>query len=904
MKVGVVLILTFGLVQPALAAEPRYTFANFTGSSGGAGSDDGEGATARFYSPIGIATDADGNLYVADLNNGTVRKVTPSGYTTTLAGLAGAIGKTNGLGAAALFNGPAGTAVDSKGNVYLADAGNHQIRKITPAGVVSVFAGGSSSGAADGNGTKAFFTFPADVAVDSADNVYVADGGNNTIRKITPSGDVTTLAGSAPVRGFKDGVGKVAQFSVPQGVACDKDGNVYVADTGNESIRKITPAGVVSTFAGHAGPGHDDGTGAAASFNLPYGVAVGPSGNIYVADTDNNLIRKITPDGAVTTIAGGTEFSNSGSTDGTGTSARFAAPYDIAADGAGNLYVAEGNNNVVRKVTTNGVVTTLAGRARALGPRDGALSEALFQDMAADTLGNLYVIDDRLIRKISPTGVVSTVAGGPWDALNPYIDGAASAARFQTPLGLAVDRAGNVYVAEANAHTIRRIAPNGTVSTIAGKRNQLGHTDGAGAQAQFAYPVDVAVDRDGAVYVAEDCTIRKIGTDGVVSSVVGKPGSFSGCTDNVDGPFAAARLNGPNNLVIDAAGNLYVTTKQSLTANTSVANNVRKISLASGVVTTLAGGTYKQQTYRDGRSGLAYFIGIGDLAVDTAGNVFATETLAKTVRRVTPDGLVTTIGGFPGEIGTAEATALDARFNAPDAIAFDSAGTLFVAEDHGIRVARPALSDSATIDDIFAVVGGRRQLGTTTHNASSLKWSFVRQPSASTAALSSTTIAEPTFTPDVADLFELRLTASDSVSTSVTDVLLLAAAGTATPSGNNVKVSGTNVSLTFPSVTSAGQTLIAVLPGSVSEPLPDATKVPQAVYEVTTTAGFTPPARFCVALTASDLSHYVIYHREGTALVDRTSTRDAATKTICADAQTLGRFVVAAPAGKRRPVVP
>jgi hypothetical protein len=142
------------------------------------------------------------------------------------------------------------------------------------------------------------------------------------------------------------------------------------------------------------------------------------------------------------------------------------------------------------------------------------------------------------------------------------------------------------------------------------------------------------------------------------------------------------------------------------------------------------------------------------------------------------------------------------------------------------------------------------------------------------------------------------------VSTSVTDVLLLAAAGTATPSGNSVKVSGTNVSVTFPSVTSAGQTLIAVLPGSVSEPLPDATKVPQAVYEVTTTAAFAPPARFCVALTASDLSHYAIYHREGTALVDRTSTRDAATKTICADAQTLGRFIVAAPAGKRRPVVP
>ena len=277
---------------------------------------------------------------------------------------------------------------------------------------------------------------------------------------------------------------------------------------------------------------------------------------------------------------------------------------------------------------------------------------------------------------------------------------------------------------------------------------------------------------------------------------------------------------------------------------------------------------------------------------------------ANTIRKVAPDGLVTTIGGFPGESGTVEGTGLDARFNAPNAIVFDAAGNLLIAEERNVRIAKPALSDAATIDAIIAAAGGQRQLGTTTHNASSLKWSFVRQPSASTAALSSTSIAAPAFTPDVADLFELRLTASDSVSTSVTDVLLLAAAGTATPSGNNVKVSGTNVSVTFPSVTSAGQTLIAVLPGSASEPLPDATKVPQAVYEVTTTAAFSPPARFCVALTAADLSHDVIYHREGAALVDRTSTRDAATKTICADAQTLGRFIVAAPAGKRRPVVP
>jgi sugar lactone lactonase YvrE len=908
-----VLVLTFGLLEVAAAADPRYTFTRWTGTEGGAGAEDGDGASARFFSPVGITADSAGNLYVADLNNGTVRKVAPDGTTTTLAGLAGVIGNANGIGAAAQFNGPGGTAVDSAGNVYVADLANHSIRKITPAGVVSLFAGSGFRGAGDGRGSKASFYYPADVAVDGAGNVYVADGGNDTIRKITPAGDVTTLAGSAGTEGLKDGAGKVALFRTPQGVAVDGNGNVYVADARNDAIRKIAPDGQVTTIAGNGTPGRVDGSGATATFYRPCGVTVGDGGTLYIADTDNNLIRKITPDRVVTTIAGGVEFSNSGSADGTGRDARFAAPYDIAADGAGNLYVAEGNNNIIRKVTTSGVATTLAGRARALGPRDGALSEALFtdiRDMAADSLGNVFLIDGKLIRKISAAGVVSTIAGGPFDPLNTYVDGAASVARFQNPRGLAADGSGNLYVTEPEVHTIRKVAPNGTVTTFAGKRNQKGRTDGTLSQAQFASPKDVAVDRDGTIYVAEDCTIRKI-ANGTVSTVVGNAGSVTfGCFDNVDGPFATAKLNAPDHLVIDAAGNLYVTTTEYYGSSSirSTVNTIRKIT-PTGFVTAVAGDGRKGQAYRDASGTLASFFNLGGIAVDASGNIFATEFLVNTVRKVSgADRAVTTIGGVPGEIGTTDATGADARFDAPYAIVIDSTGRLLIADMARIRVAKPALADKATVDAIVGVVGGQRQFGTAPRGATTWSWSPVRQPSASTAQLSSRSIAEPTFIPDLTDLFQFRLTASDFASTSITDVFLLGAEGTATPTGNNVRLSGTNVSLTFTNVKSAGQTVIAILDPSFSETLPDPTKHAQAVYEMTTTADTSPPARFCVALptisNVSDLPRTSLYHREGAALVDRTTTRDAATKTICADLQTLGRVVLGGPTPRRRAVVP
>lgn len=309
---------------------------------------EGIGAAASFYYPSGVATDSVGNVYVADSGNSTIRKITPAGEVTTLAGAPRVIGHTDGTGAAARFDRPSVVASDSTGNVYVSDTSNNTIRKITPAGVVTTLAGTPGiRGHADGTGTMASFYSPSGVATDRAGNVYVADSNNHTIRKITPAGVVTTLAGTAGIRGHADGTGTVASFVYPKGIATDSTGNVYVSDTLNQTIRKITPSGVVTTLAGTDGLfGSTDGAGAAARFNSPSGIATDSVGNVYVADYGNSSIRKITPGGVVTTLA-----------------SSFIFPDGVATDSAGSIYVANTGDGTIRKITQAGVVTILASTA-------------------------------------------------------------------------------------------------------------------------------------------------------------------------------------------------------------------------------------------------------------------------------------------------------------------------------------------------------------------------------------------------------------------------------------------------------------------------------------------------------------------------------------------------------------
>jgi ribosomal protein S11 len=355
-----------------------YTFITIAGKAGTSGSNDGTGSAARFNGPVGVAVDTNGNLYVPDVGNNTIRIVKPVGTSwvvTTVAGLAGSPGSADGTNSAARFNFTinvggenyfgGGPAVDSAGNVYVPDAGNNTIRRVTPVGtnwVVTTLAGKAGvSGSADGTNSAARFYCPLGLAVDTNGSIYVADGLNDTIRRVTPVGTdwvVTTLAGKAGVSGSADGTNGAARFSLPCYPGLDSAGNVYVPDAFNDTVRRVTPVGtnwVVTTLAGRANvSGSADGTNSAARFYEPVQVAVDSAGTLYEADSGNNTIRKITPVGTnwvVTTVAGlaGAE----GAVDGTGSTARFnfgsGEGGAVVVDSAGNLYVPDYVNNTIRK---------------------------------------------------------------------------------------------------------------------------------------------------------------------------------------------------------------------------------------------------------------------------------------------------------------------------------------------------------------------------------------------------------------------------------------------------------------------------------------------------------------------------------------------------------------------------
>jgi sugar lactone lactonase YvrE len=303
--------------------------------------------------PIGITLDGAGNVYVADQFNKAIRKISSGGVVTTLAGN-GSSGFSDGSGTNATFYYPMGVAVDRVGNVYVADQENNAIRKISSGGVVTTLAGNGKQGFVDGVGNNATFNWPSGVAVDGAGNVYVADSYNSAIRKISTGGVVTTLVGGGInaygyAYGFADGIGKAAFFSWPSSVAVDGVGNLYVADSGNNAIRRVSTNGLVTTLAGNGNWGFADGTGTNAYFNRPGGVAIDGVGNLYVADSGNNAIRKISSNGVVTTLAGNGKygFTNNG----IGTKATFNDPNGIAVDGMGNVYVADSGNNAIRKLT-------------------------------------------------------------------------------------------------------------------------------------------------------------------------------------------------------------------------------------------------------------------------------------------------------------------------------------------------------------------------------------------------------------------------------------------------------------------------------------------------------------------------------------------------------------------------
>jgi hypothetical protein len=438
----------------------------------------------------GLGLDPGGTLYFLDNPGGSlsgdVSAITPSGGFTVLTTPNFVYGASDGSGPHATISNPSGVAVDTHGDVYFLDQGGAEVRKVSPTGLVTTLAGTPTYGSSDGVGSAAQFSLASGIAVDGAGNLYVSDTFNDTIRKVTPEGTVTTLAGSAGIVGSADGMGSAARFYHPSGIAIDASGNLFVADTGNNTVRKIAPGGMVSTYAGTASatPGYLDGPAATAQFSGPTGVAVDPEGNIYVGDTVGALtysggtvgstgvdtshtvmqvvatVRKITPTGAVSTLAG-TPYTDTSTTidygtfgtttstgykygDGTGASVFFGSPFTLAADSAGNVYVADLINNVVRKVTPQGAVTTLGGSPTgfSMTESDGAGASAGFGSptgIAVDANGNVFVSDLNAIR-------VGAVSGYPEVPTEPILNWAL------VPLAVAPD--GNVTLAVPSVKAI------------------------------------------------------------------------------------------------------------------------------------------------------------------------------------------------------------------------------------------------------------------------------------------------------------------------------------------------------------------------------------------------------------------------------------------------------------------
>jgi sugar lactone lactonase YvrE len=554
---------------------PDGTLTTLAGAPGTRGSADGTGAAANFNYPHGLAIDSKGNLYVADTLNNAIRKVTAGGVVSTVAGQAGATGSSDGAGQSARFNDPEGVAVDASGNLYVTDGGNQTVRKITPDGVVSTIAGQAlKCGYADGAGKAAQFCNPGAIVVDTAGSIFLADSHYATIRKITPDGTVSTIAGNTNLRGLQDGTGAAAQFCTPSALAFDNEQNLLVSDVGcidrfNPTIRKVTPAGAVSTIAGNNSAVFVNQTGVTAAFGTPEGLAMDGSGNIFVADFSNDSIWKVSASGAITTFAGGNGVT--GSTDGTGTAAGFSKPQGIAADIAGNLYVADELNDTVRKITQAGVVSTLAGALTFKNEQNGTGIGAHFDlptGLAINADGNIYTLDVQAgtIRIISPAGVTTSLK----------ITGDARYLGFSN--SIAFDQAGNLYICDGYYNGVYKITPDGFQSILAGVLGPSGSSDNVGVAAEFSNPSGVAVDGAGNVYVADtgNNTIRKIDGNGNVTTAAGSPGS----TGFTDGVGTAARFHSPVGLAFDPAGNMYIAD--------SANNAIRKMTSA-GVVSTVAG---------------------------------------------------------------------------------------------------------------------------------------------------------------------------------------------------------------------------------------------------------------------------------------------------------------------------
>ncbi|MBU6402521.1 MAG: hypothetical protein KGS61_19545, partial [Verrucomicrobia bacterium] len=678
--------------------------------AGGVG-DGGRATNAGLWAPRDAVWDAAGNFYIADTANQRIRRVDTRGVITTVAGN-GQQGFSGDGGAAtnASLNSPSGVAVDGAGNLFLADVGNNRIRKVGTNGMMTTVAGNGRSGYSGDRSaaTSATLNGPCAVAVDGSGNLLIADQRNYRIRRVAPDGIIVTVAGNGRLGISGDGGPATnASLASPNSVAVDSSGNLFIADLGNNRIRQVGTNGIITTVAGGGASDPGDG-GLATNANLMTvsGVAVDRTGDLFIAQASfPGRIRKVDPNGIITTVAGGGSiYPGDG---GLATRARL-NPTSVAVDSSGNLLLVEQQNNTVREVSTNGILSTVAGRPPN-NPGDGvaAVDASLKQPtgLTLDAVGNLFIADsqDNRIRKVGTNGIATTVAGNG-QMFYHGDGGAATNASLWRPSGVALNTAGTLFIADSMNQRIRSVSKTGIITTVAGNGTAAYSGDGGLAtKASLAlFTSGVVLDGFGNLLIADtqNSRVRQVDTHGVISTVAGNgvPG-YSGD----GGPATAAGLKYPSGIAVDAAGNLLIADTQN--------NRVRQVD-TRGIITTVAGNGVPGYS-GDGRAATnANLAGPMWVATDHAGNLFIADAANNRVREVRTNGRISTVAGggavYPGDGGPATAASLAN----PSGLALDAAGNLFISDTGHARVRKVVFSDgpTLTLPDFSAALAGNYQV--------------------------------------------------------------------------------------------------------------------------------------------------------------------------------------------------
>ena len=591
--------------------------------------DGGSATSAQLNSPEGVAVDYAGNLYIADQGNHRIRQVNPAGIINTYAGT-GVPGYTgeNVQATTAQLNSPLGIAVDPSGNLYIADQFNQRIRKVDTNGAITTIAGNGQTGTSgDGNAAiLATLTLPNSVALDAAGDIYISDA-SSQIRKVNAGGTITHVAGTG-VSGYSaDSVPAVtAPLAKPSGLAVDAAGNLYIADQNNQRIRKIDGSGIITTYAGGNGIGSAGDNSAATSAQLvsPIGVAMDYGNNLYIAD-QSNRVRKVDAFGIITTAAG-TGNPPFGGDGGPATLAQFSGNWGIFRDTAGDMFVSELKNDRVRKIAAAGTISTIAGNGTPSDTGDGGQAvNATVQPFvpAMDSLGNIYLADSGVVRRIAPDGSISRVAGIAGSPGYSGDDNPAVNAQLSSVIrGLAVDSSNNLYVSDTGNHRVRKIIPGANISTVAGTGVPGFNDDGPGTGAQLDLPAGLAISGND-LYIADfgNFRIRKL-TSGNLTTAAGNGNSGTG----TDGQLAtSAPLSSPWSVAVDAGGNLYIGTN---------GNDVRKVS--GGTMSTIAGTGVPGYSGDGGPAKNAQMPYTVSIATDPAGNVYLSDFVDGIIRVLVP----------------------------------------------------------------------------------------------------------------------------------------------------------------------------------------------------------------------------------------------------------------------------